>query len=128
MTTYTVTTSPQTVSDGSKLQTFTNDGDNWVYLAWSPGQATVLFPGGSAVTGASSVMKTGASTSAYTISGEASLVVADVPPGPPVGTLAVENQASANTLGTVTGKFEVFDAAGASLGFVALYDAITTTP
>lgn len=33
--------------------------------------------------------------------------------------------ASATTLGTVTKKLEVFDPNGKSLGFVALYDAIT---
>lgn len=41
------------------------------------------------------------------------------------GTLGVGNSASATTLGTVTKKIEVFDAAGASLGFVPIYDAIT---
>jgi hypothetical protein len=34
--------------------------------------------------------------------------------------------ATANTLGTVTRKLELFTPAGVSLGFVALYDAITT--
>ncbi len=34
--------------------------------------------------------------------------------------------ATANTLGTVTRKLEVFTPAGVSLGFVAIYDAITT--
>lgn len=34
--------------------------------------------------------------------------------------------ATANTLGTVEGKMEVFDRDGTSLGFVPLYDAITT--
>lgn len=41
------------------------------------------------------------------------------------GALGVGNSASATTLGTVTKKIEVFDAAGASLGFVPIYDAIT---
>lgn len=35
-----------------------------------------------------------------------------------------EKQA-ATTLGTVTGKVEVFDAQGNSLGFIALYNSIT---
>ncbi len=39
--------------------------------------------------------------------------------------LGVNNRAAATTLGSVTGKTEIFDAAGASLGFVAIYDAIT---
>lgn len=39
--------------------------------------------------------------------------------------LGVNNRAAATTLGSVTGKTEVFDAAGASLGFIAIYDAIT---
>lgn len=39
--------------------------------------------------------------------------------------LGVGNSAAATTLGTVTKKMEVFDASGASLGFVAIYDAIT---
>lgn len=34
--------------------------------------------------------------------------------------------AAANTLGSVVGKIEAFDAAGASLGFLPVYDAITT--
>lgn len=39
--------------------------------------------------------------------------------------LGVGNSAAATTLGTVTKKCEVFDASGASLGFVPVYDAIT---
>lgn len=39
--------------------------------------------------------------------------------------LGVGNSAAATTLGSVTKKMEVFDAAGASLGFVPIYDAIT---
>lgn len=39
--------------------------------------------------------------------------------------IGVGNSAAATTLGTVTKKMEVFDAAGASLGFVPIYDAIT---
>lgn len=39
--------------------------------------------------------------------------------------IGVGNSAAATTLGTVTKKIEVFDASGASLGFVPVYDAIT---
>ena len=39
--------------------------------------------------------------------------------------LGVGNSAAATTPGTVVNKIEVFDAAGASLGFIAVYDAIT---
>lgn len=39
--------------------------------------------------------------------------------------LGVGNSAAATTPGTVTDKIEVFDASGASLGFLAVYDAIT---
>ncbi len=39
--------------------------------------------------------------------------------------LGVGNSVAGTTLGTVTKSIEVFDAAGASLGFVAVYDAIT---
>jgi hypothetical protein len=39
--------------------------------------------------------------------------------------LGVGNSAAATTPGTVTKKMEVFDASGASLGFVPIYDAIT---
>lgn len=39
--------------------------------------------------------------------------------------LGVSNSAAATTLGTVTDKIEIFDAAGASLGFLPVYDAIT---
>ncbi|MGA5116856.1 hypothetical protein [Streptomyces pseudogriseolus] len=39
--------------------------------------------------------------------------------------IGVGNSASATTLGTVTRKMEVFDASGASLGFVPIYNAIT---
>lgn len=39
--------------------------------------------------------------------------------------LGVGNSAAASTLGTVTRKMEVFDATGASIGFVPIYDAIT---
>lgn len=39
--------------------------------------------------------------------------------------LGVGNSASATTLGTVVKKMEIFDAAGSSLGFIAIYDAIT---
>lgn len=42
-----------------------------------------------------------------------------------MASLGVGNSASATTPGTVTKKIEVFDASGASLGFVAVYDAIT---
>ena len=41
------------------------------------------------------------------------------------GGIGVGNSAAASALGTVTKKMEVFDAAGASLGFVPIYDAIT---
>ena len=39
--------------------------------------------------------------------------------------LGVGNSASATTPGTVTKKMQVFDASGASLGYVPIYDAIT---
>lgn len=39
--------------------------------------------------------------------------------------LGVGNSAAATTLGTVARKVELFNAAGASIGFVPLYDAIT---
>lgn len=39
--------------------------------------------------------------------------------------IGVGNSAAATTPGTVTRKIEVFDAAGASLGFIPVYDAIT---
>lgn len=39
--------------------------------------------------------------------------------------LGVGNSASASTPGTVVNKIEVFDASGASLGFIAVYDSIT---
>jgi hypothetical protein len=39
--------------------------------------------------------------------------------------LGVGNSAAATTLGAVVKKMQVFDASGASLGFVAIYDAIT---
>lgn len=42
-----------------------------------------------------------------------------------VGTLGVNNSAAGSTPGTCVKKIEVFDAAGASLGFVPVYDAIT---
>lgn len=42
-----------------------------------------------------------------------------------VASLGVANSAAATTLGTVTNKIEVFNASGASLGFVPVYDAIT---
>ena len=41
------------------------------------------------------------------------------------GGLGAGNSAAATTLGTVTKKLEIFDAAGASLGFVPIYNAIT---
>lgn len=41
------------------------------------------------------------------------------------GGLGVGNSASATTPGSVTKKIEVFNAAGASLGYLAVYDAIT---
>lgn len=41
------------------------------------------------------------------------------------GGLGVGNSAAATTPGTVTRKMQVFNAAGVSLGFVAIYDAIT---
>lgn len=39
--------------------------------------------------------------------------------------IGVGNSAAATTLGTVVKKMQVFDASGASLGYVAIYDAIT---
>lgn len=42
-----------------------------------------------------------------------------------VASLGVANSTAATTPGTVTRKIEIFDASGASLGFVAVYDAIT---
>ncbi len=39
--------------------------------------------------------------------------------------LGVGNSAAATTLGTVTKKMEIFDATGTSLGFIAIYDALT---
>ncbi|HEX6937761.1 MAG TPA: hypothetical protein VF158_00005 [Longimicrobiales bacterium] len=41
------------------------------------------------------------------------------------GGLGVGNSAAATTPGAVTRKIEVFDADGNSLGYVAVYDAIT---
>ena len=41
------------------------------------------------------------------------------------GNLGVGNSAAATSLGTVTKKIEIFDAAGASLGFIPVYDSIT---
>lgn len=41
------------------------------------------------------------------------------------GGIGVGNSAAATTPGTVTKKIEVFDDTGASLGFIAIYDAIT---
>ena len=41
------------------------------------------------------------------------------------GGIGVGNSAAATTPGTVTKKIEVFDASGISLGFIAVYDAIT---
>ena len=42
-----------------------------------------------------------------------------------VGTLGVGNSAAATTPGNVVKKVEIFDDAGNSLGFLAVYDAIT---
>lgn len=42
-----------------------------------------------------------------------------------VAGLGVGNSAVATTPGTVTRKIEVFDASGASLGFIAVYGSIT---
>lgn len=42
-----------------------------------------------------------------------------------VGGLGVGNSAAATTPGSVVKKMEVFDSSGASVGFVAIYDAIT---
>jgi hypothetical protein len=41
------------------------------------------------------------------------------------GNMGVGNSAAATSLGSVTKKMEIFDAAGVSLGFVPIYDAIT---
>lgn len=41
------------------------------------------------------------------------------------GALGVGNSAAATTLGSVTDKVEIFDASGASIGFIPVYDAIT---
>jgi len=41
------------------------------------------------------------------------------------GNLGVGNSTAATTLGTVTKKIEIFDAAGNSLGFIPVYDSIT---
>lgn len=41
------------------------------------------------------------------------------------GHLGVGNSAAATTLGTVVKKVQIYDAAGASLGYVPVYDAIT---
>ncbi len=42
-----------------------------------------------------------------------------------VTSLGVANSASGSTLGTVIGKYEIFSAAGVSLGFAPIYDHIT---
>ena len=42
-----------------------------------------------------------------------------------VGTLGVGNSAAGSTLGNVVKKIEVFDDAGNSLGFLAVYDSIS---
>jgi len=42
-----------------------------------------------------------------------------------VGTLGVGNSAAGSTLGNVVKKIEVFDNAGNSLGFLAVYDSIS---
>ncbi len=41
------------------------------------------------------------------------------------GGIGVGNSAAATTLGTVVKKVQVFDAAGSSIGYVAVYDALT---
>ena len=70
-----------------------------------------------------------------TVTGTGSVVLATAPTFPTTiavtgkalttAGLGVGNSAAATTLGTVTKKIEVFDAAGVSLGFVPVYDAIT---
>lgn len=70
-----------------------------------------------------------------TATGTGSVVLATAPTFPTTiavtgkalttGGLGVGNSAAATTPGTVVKKIEVFDAAGASLGFIAVYNAIT---
>lgn len=54
--------------------------------------------------------------------GDAGTVTADVVSA---GVVWVGNSAAGSTPGTVIHKVQIFDAAGVSLGFVAVYDAIT---
>jgi hypothetical protein len=42
--------------------------------------------------------------------------------------IGVGNTVAGDTLGTVVGSVQIFDATGASLGYFALYDEITVTP
>jgi len=70
-----------------------------------------------------------------TVTGTGSVVLATAPTFPTTiavtgkalttAGLGVGNSAAATTLGTVVKKMEIFDAAGTSLGFIPIYDAIT---
>lgn len=61
------------------------------------------------------VLKIGDGTTAWTSLASAATV----------GKLKATNSASATTPGSVTKKIEVFDGAGTSLGFIAVYSSIT---
>jgi len=71
-------------------------------------------------------MKIGAGIDGFTLGSASDATVQRAAAGiVNLGKLAVTNSAAATTPGSVTKKIEVFDAAGASLGFIAVYDSIT---
>jgi len=88
-----------------------------------PDAAGTLTLGGNTFTGTGSVVRATAPTFASTITVTTNAVVT----GKVLTTagLGVGNSVAATTPGTVTKSIEVFDAAGVSLGFIAVYDAIT---
>jgi hypothetical protein len=85
--------------------------------------ATSVTPGSVTSTVTFQHVKAGATTSAAQISAGSDFL--GLFKGLFTGGIGVGNSAAATTLGSVVRKVQIFDAAGASLGFAALYDSIT---
>ncbi len=89
MPTYSLTTTPQTVSTGAALERFTNTGAQRAILAWGPGRSEILWPGAGVDPRSRLTMTAGATVTAWVPVGTGSLDVtaADIDESPGINVI-----------------------------------------
>lgn len=117
-----------TISPASGSGNFTVEELNPTINGTSSGVATVLAvaPVVTAFTGGTvNLVDFGTTTTNYNTGFTSKFKVDSSGNARIAGNLGVGNSAAGSTLGSVVKKVQIFDASGASLGFVPVYDAIT---